>query len=58
MFLQKMHERRGIMFLPICLRVANARSQRNWLIQRQSQSEGKSNGESEVSFLKISFVLE
>lgn len=46
------------MFLPICLRVANTRSQRNWLIQRQSESEGKSNGESDVSFLKISFVLE
>ena len=58
MFLEKMHERRGVMFLPICLRVANTKSQRNWLIQRQSKSEGKSNGESEVSFLKISFVVE
>lgn len=58
MFLEKMHERRGSMFLPICLRVANTKSQRNWLIQCQSESEGKSNGESDVSFLKISSVLE
>lgn len=52
-FLEKMHEGRGNEFLPVCLRVASTKSQRNGITYSvPNKREDRWNREQEVSFLR------